>query len=134
MPRLIIPMIYPYNDGVMQAHSSSKELCMTTAWIRLCKYIGWRLIEENGDSLLWMPRLIIPMIYPYNDDVMQAHSSSKELCMTTAWIRLCKYIGWRMIEENGDSLLSMPRLIIPIRIMMMMMTFENDNILANFFV
>ena len=31
-------------------------------------YIGWRRIEENGDSLLWIPRLIMPMIYPYNDD------------------------------------------------------------------
>ena len=35
--------------------------------ISMCEY-RWRRIEENGDSLLWMPRLVMPMIYPYNDD------------------------------------------------------------------
>ena len=36
--------------------------------LSMCEYKGWRRIEENGDSLLWMPRLVRPMIYPYNDD------------------------------------------------------------------
>ena len=36
--------------------------------LRMCKYVGWHKIEEDGNISLWMPPLIIPMIYPDNDD------------------------------------------------------------------